>query len=194
MMFVDGKFCPHCGATAAACDHADLPAVTCIDCKTPMRPTRVGQTVLHECERCHGLWVDTESFRRICAERERQSDVLGAATTAQQPPAAKQAKAFRYRSCPCCDRLMNRYNFANASRVVIDACKAHGVWFDRDELRQIIEFIRAGGMEVAQQRQLGQAAERQRWAQSQRKIGDDADAQVGSAIAATIGLPGFFGP
>src|SRR5207247_2486664 len=46
-------------------------------------------------------------------------------------------------------KLMNRVAFAHCSRVVVDVCKAHGTWFDKDELRRIVEFIRAGGLEAA---------------------------------------------
>ena len=44
---------------------------------------------------------------------------------------------------------MNRVNFADCSGVIIDVCHDHGTWFDRDELRRVIEFIRAGGMDLA---------------------------------------------
>ena len=39
------------------------------------------------------------------------------------------------------------------SGVVVDVCKGHGTWFDRDELQQIIEFIRGGGLDVARARE-----------------------------------------
>ena len=48
---------------------------------------------------------------------------------------------------------MNRSNFAGCSGVVVDWCKAHGSWFDKDELRRIIEFIRAGGLRKARERE-----------------------------------------
>ncbi len=37
--------------------------------------------------------------------------------------------------------------------VVVDVCKGHGTWFDRDELREIVEFVRGGGLEVSRQRE-----------------------------------------
>src|SRR5688500_14858016 len=49
---------------------------------------------------------------------------------------------------------MHRVNFASQSGVIIDMCKDHGVWFEREELRKIIEFIRAGGMTEARENQL----------------------------------------
>src|SRR3712207_7332440 len=53
---------------------------------------------------------------------------------------------FRSLPCPSCKQLMHRVNFAGQSGVIIDMCKDHGVWFEREELRKIVEFIRAGGM------------------------------------------------
>jgi Zn-finger nucleic acid-binding protein len=48
---------------------------------------------------------------------------------------------------------MNRQNFARVSGVLIDVCKGHGVWFNQGELRRIVEFIRAGGMDKARARE-----------------------------------------
>lgn len=48
---------------------------------------------------------------------------------------------------------MNRINFARCSGVIVDVCKGHGTWFDRDELREILEFIRNGGFELARQKE-----------------------------------------
>jgi len=47
---------------------------------------------------------------------------------------------------------MNRFNFAHSSGVIIDQCKSHGVWFDRDELQRVIDFLQSGGMDFARQR------------------------------------------
>jgi hypothetical protein len=48
---------------------------------------------------------------------------------------------------------MNRVNFAKCSGVIVDACRAHGTWFDENELRRIVEFIRSGGMDLARQKE-----------------------------------------
>jgi len=42
---------------------------------------------------------------------------------------------------------MQRYEYAAASGVHVDACREHGIWFDGGELRRIIQFIQAGGLE-----------------------------------------------
>jgi Zn-finger nucleic acid-binding protein len=46
--------------------------------------------------------------------------------------------------------------------VIIDVCKKHGIWFDRDELSKIIEFIRDGGLDMARAREKIQLEEERR--------------------------------
>ena len=58
-----------------------------------------------------------------------------------------------YRPCPICGELMNRFNFADCSGVILDACKPHGVWFDSDELRRIVTFVRDGGLDLAREKE-----------------------------------------
>ena len=49
---------------------------------------------------------------------------------------------------------MNRKNFADTSGVIVDVCKAHGLWFDRDELGRIIQFVTKGGLDESRRREL----------------------------------------
>lgn len=115
-----------------------------------MEPIVIGATTLNECARCEGLWVDVRSFEKICADREQQSAVLGSAAAA---PAALEISKVKYVPCPDCSQLMNRMNFARCSGVIVDVCKKHGTWFDRDELSRIIEFIRSGGLEHSREKE-----------------------------------------
>jgi Zn-finger nucleic acid-binding protein len=46
--------------------------------------------------------------------------------------------------------------------VVVDVCKGHGTWFDRDELRQIVEFVRGGGLEASRARERADIEEARR--------------------------------
>src|SRR5204863_2759893 len=88
-------------------------------------------------------------FEKICSDREQQSAVLGAASPAPTHAASDAVNKVSYVPCPECGQLMNRINFARCSGVIVDVCKGHGTWFDRDELSRIVEFIRGGGLEVA---------------------------------------------
>ena len=119
-----------------------------------------------ECSQCEGLWVDVRSFEKICADREEQSAVLGAAAPASV--AGDTINKVKYVPCPECAQLMNRMNFARCSGVIVDVCKQHGTWFDRDELSRIIEFIRGGGLNAARAKEkLAIAEEREKLRQEQ---------------------------
>lgn len=113
----------------------------------------LGSTPVHECDNCHGLWVDTSVFEQICTDRERQSAALGHASENFRPGDRPFDANYRYRPCPACAQLMHRINFAKCSGVVVDTCRAHGTWFDRDELQHIVEFIRRGGMDAAREKE-----------------------------------------
>ncbi|HMF57614.1 MAG TPA: zf-TFIIB domain-containing protein, partial [Pyrinomonadaceae bacterium] len=108
------------------------------------------------------------SFNDICASSEQQSAVLGAASPAPSNELKNDESRVRYVPCPECGQLMNRINFARCSGVIVDVCKGHGTWFDRDELRQIVEFIRAGGLDASRARELAKIEEERRQLQQEQ--------------------------
>ncbi|HWS99447.1 MAG TPA: zf-TFIIB domain-containing protein [Pyrinomonadaceae bacterium] len=171
MMFVGTKHCSSCGAKADAASSVESAAgrtLSCPRCRAGLEAIAVGSARLKECARCDGLWVDVESFERIVSEREEQSAVLGAPTLLQKAGGAGASGQVRYVPCPECGELMNRVNFARCSGVVVDVCKGHGTWFDRDELRQIVEFIQGGGLSVSREREKQEVeAERRKLKQEQ---------------------------
>jgi Zn-finger nucleic acid-binding protein len=152
MMFVGAKFCSHCGASAARTEVAGGDKQLCPRCQVPMIAVIVGNNTLRECPQCQGLWTDVAMLQQICADREKQAAVLGMPAPPPEPVALDQH--IRYVPCPVCHKLMNRLNFAHCSNVVVDVCKAHGTWFDKDKLRHTVEFIRAGGLEKSRNQQM----------------------------------------
>ena len=155
MMFIGSKFCPHCGAAPAEATAAPLSVLKCPRCKIDMTSVTIGAEPMRECERCGGLWVEVAVFEKICAHKEEQSAVLGGASPVPQHHLTlnPDPEKIRYVPCPQCGQLMNRINFARCSGVVVDVCKGHGTWFDQDELREIVEFVRGGGMELLRQKE-----------------------------------------
>lgn len=167
MMFRGSKHCQRCGTAAALPESVEAEPRRCPRCLTEMDSVVIGATTLRQCLKCDGLWVDVRSFEKICADHEQQSAVLGVAATMPADSASKPNKV-RYVPCPECSQLMNRINFARCSGVVVDVCRQHGSWFDRDELTSIIEFIRGGGMNSARAKErLEIAEERERLRQEQ---------------------------
>lgn len=148
LVFEGAKFCQHCGALVTR-PHGKSTALPCPGCQTKLEEITLGHSQVDHCPKCDGLWVDNRRFEQICADREQQSVILGAAG---EVPKAQLSTEFRYVRCPVCNSLMHRVNFANCSGVVIDICKPHGTWFERHELQNIIAFIRAGGMDKARDR------------------------------------------
>ncbi len=161
LMFAGAKFCSHCGARA---DRTEVDSGTrqrCPRCRVNLEAVVVGSVNLKECPRCEGIWVEAAALDQICADREKQAAVLGVAGTVAEPD-ANAIENVRYVPCPVCGKLMNRVNFAHCSHVVVDVCKAHGTWFDKDELRRIVEFIRAGGLEMARAKEIAELEEQRR--------------------------------
>jgi Zn-finger nucleic acid-binding protein len=162
LMFVGAKFCSHCGARA---DRTEVEADShqlCPRCRVEMNAVVVGNTDLKECPKCEGIWAAAASLEQICSDREKQAAVLGMAAPIATPDSGEVEKNIRYVPCPVCSTLMNRVNFAHCSHVVVDVCVKHGTWFDKDELRRIVEFIRAGGLEEARAREISELEAKQR--------------------------------
>ncbi len=115
--------------------------------------------------------MDVPSFEKICADREQQAAVLGAASPAPRGDLSERGKV-RYSPCPECTQLMNRINFARCSGVIVDICKGHGSWFDRDELTRIVEFIRAGGLATARAKEKVAIEDERRQLRQEKLSGD----------------------
>jgi Zn-finger nucleic acid-binding protein len=162
-VFRDTKHCPRCGVRTARESLGDWSALSCPRCTGRFAPVRVGDVELLECGDCGGAWMRPGPFERICAEREAQAAVL-ARPLSETRTAGGAPEKIRYLPCPQCSKHMNRVNFARYSGVIMDACKEHGTFFDRDELRRIVSFIREGGLDRARDR------ERERLVEEQQRL------------------------
>ena len=174
MMFVGSRHCPKCGAEAERHERLDSSEKHCPRCNRSLRSVSLRDSEVLECEKCMGLWVDPSTFERICADREQQSAVLGKASMQQPDLTAK----VNYIPCPVCAQLMNRINFARCSGVIVDLCKKHGIWFDRDELSRIVEFIRSGGLERSRTKEKNELEEERKKLQQERLVSDISDSPV----------------
>ncbi|HXL79477.1 MAG TPA: zf-TFIIB domain-containing protein [Pyrinomonadaceae bacterium] len=198
MIFLGSKHCPRCGAAALVPETTAAEETECPRCKVQMKSVAIGSTTVSECEQCLGLWLNVAAFEGICADREQQSAVLGTASPAPSH-AVRETSKVNYVPCPQCSQLMNRINFARCSGVIVDVCKGHGTWFDRDELSRIVEFIRGGGLEESRNREKEDIKEErlklleQQRVEARRSIltGRDVDDQRIPAIVSAQGLLKF---
>lgn len=160
-MFAGSRFCAHCGAEATR-EHMDEDKpLKCPRCREDMQALRLGSVTARECAQCGGLWLDPESLQALANAREESAGVVSA-LAARVPLDTTPPDVVRYVPCPRCDKLMNRSNFARSSGVILDVCKAHGVWLDRGELQRVIHFVESGGLTVAREREREELIEEQR--------------------------------
>ena len=164
LVFTGSRHCPHCGTQITRVETPGAKPRGCPRCKVNLNAATLGNVNLHECPKCAGLWLDAETFNALCADRENQATVVGDAPLPPANPADFKLDAVRYVGCCVCGTLMNRINFAGCSGVIVDICKPHGIWFDREELRRIIAFIRGGGLDKARE------SERQKLEAGRRRL------------------------
>ena len=178
MIFLGAKFCSHCGMEVQRVETNANETCTCPRCRVNTKEVTLGNSTMRECPVCEGLWVDTVALQQICTDRERQTTILGDA--ANIVPAAQLApERVRYIPCPVCKTLMNRVNFAKCSNVIVDVCRLHGTWFDKDELHRIVMFINAGGMDVARAKEIEALEQKRRELEAVRNAAAATDRHAG---------------
>jgi Zn-finger nucleic acid-binding protein len=168
-VFPGTEHCVHCGAellVGARSDPALIPVRACprCDARRELAPRLVADTLLDECHRCGGVWVESKVFESLVKNRDQQARLEAAAVPEitlderRAPPLRTAPPTSRskreYIPCPDCRQLMNRKNFGSISGVLVDICKPHGIWFDSGELGRIIRFVMRGGLVEARQREL----------------------------------------
>ncbi len=161
-VFLGMKHCPSCGSVVSRRDAIRVETWLCPSCEQRLEPADVGGVVLHECLGCGGIWLDTAAFQQICNDREQQEQIslFHSGPDMATPQTATVRNRF-YIPCPECGNLMNQKNFAGCSGVVIDVCKAHGIWFECLELMHIIRFIQDGGLAKAREQEIAKLQEEQ---------------------------------
>ncbi|HEX5438421.1 MAG TPA: hypothetical protein VFW98_14800 [Gemmatimonadaceae bacterium] len=123
-----------------------------------MPAVRIGAATMHQCAQCGSAWLAPDVFARLCADKESRGQLATAVGGSAAPSTLAHPQRVRYVHCAVCDRIMNRVNFGHISGIIVDVCKQHGVWFERDELRGVLSFIERGGMEQVRSREEAERA------------------------------------
>jgi len=157
-IFAGMTHCPACGVKSSAGDTPRPQVLECPRCAVGLVLVELSGRALRECEQCGGLWVERDTLQAICTDQENQEAVISFDFVPRAVDKIRKGTRV-YVPCPECGKLMNRNNFAGCSGVVVDWCKAHGTWFDQNELRRIVLFIRDGGLKKARERERARLAE-----------------------------------
>lgn len=131
-------------------------ALDCPVCGRPLLGLDHGATELPVCERCGGAWLDQERSKRVVAGNLSPDERRLARLAAKNCRSTRAAGGYRstpraedgQRRCPQCDAPMVSHT-VDALGIVVDACRRHGTWFDRGELRAVIRWfdLRAAGLD-----------------------------------------------
>jgi Zn-finger nucleic acid-binding protein len=153
----EAAHCSGCGWQLGLEPMGEADTLKCPDCKTPLAAFAGGPGILRDCGSCGGQFVEHALLRDLIERRE----VYGLVAPRHTATAAAAPRAVRYVPCPVCKQMMNRQNFGRSSGVIVDTCRAHGIWFDRGELPRVLVFVESGGLARARRREL-EELERQR--------------------------------
>jgi len=166
-----------CGALLPAPAFVAEGGGRCPDCKLDLVAHAFGAVGYAECPRCSGLFLKREAFEAVTKDADTRAKVRLAEPPAETAatPLGKAASgvlpAVRYRPCPSCAKLMNRTNYGGGSGVVLDACREHGLWFDKGELSAIVAFLEKGGWDRIRERERERLAEEVRNLEFRKNVG-----------------------
>lgn len=173
----EAERCVKCGALLPAQALVADGSGRCPDCHLDLAAHAFGAVGYSECPRCSGLFLKREAFEAVTKDADTRAKVRLAEPPADAAPASaalpgKGASgafpAVRYRPCPACRKLMNRSNYGGGSGIVLDACRDHGLWFDKGELAAIVDFLEKGGWDRIRARERERLSEEVRSLESRR--------------------------
>ncbi len=137
------------------CPRCELPLIT-IDLKLN------GTFLIERCDDCLGLFFDPNELETLLEVTVTNVFTIDKGRLDNTSPLNKKEYSAIYIKCPVCYKIMNRVNFGIKSGVIVDRCKEHGVWLDGGELRNLFEWMKAGGKLLQQEREEQQKKEDQR--------------------------------
>ncbi len=138
---MQNRECPLC--------HIDMPTVN-VGEKTPFYVER--------CSSCYGIFFDINELEMMIESSVTGSRNVDLARLSELTQHPRHIDIVLYKKCPVCQKRMSRENYLAKSGVITDVCLKHGVWLDSGELRQILEWVKLGGVNRAEAR-LKQRAE-----------------------------------
>lgn len=169
----DSSICDYCGTR----NEIDLKGLNytvndpqtdrrCPRCKIPLKTIEIDtgtKFLVEQCEDCFGLFFDIgelESIFKAATDHVYQINRKRLQGLIDSNPSRQYS--VTYVPCPVCGSLMNRINYGRRSGVMVDICSTHGVWLDGGELRQLMEWVKAGGQLLTEQHKIQAQKEEKR--------------------------------
>jgi Zn-finger nucleic acid-binding protein len=112
-------------------------SLLCPRCYLDLQEKQAPEMALHACANCGGLWLDRQAAAQV-------NRALSEATLVLVEKLAQDARRTPNEStfinCPVCAQILIRTSIDGAG-VSIDRCPEHGVFYDRHELRKVVQAL-----------------------------------------------------
>lgn len=106
----------------------------CPVCKDPMIVLELDEVEIDYCASCGGIWLDAGELE-LLIEDEKEREIL---LSSFQKEIKHSEKPYK---CPICNKKMDKVYVGENKDVLIDKCADNdGLWFDKGELKQVIQL------------------------------------------------------
>ena len=106
----------------------------CPVCKESMIVLELNEIEIDFCTGCSGIWLDAGELELMFDIEDQRQKLIN--SLHEDPDNSEQ----KYR-CPICNKKMVKVHVGDEKKILIDKCKKdHGLWFDKGELKNVIEF------------------------------------------------------
>lgn len=143
----------------------------CPNCNNEMQSINIASCeafFIEKCSECSGLFFDPNELEALLDQKVQHDSTINYERLNELTQLRPQNK-ISYRPCPVCQKMMNRTNFGTRSGVVIDQCRDHGIFLDCGELRQLLEWQKAGGHFVHERAERVRQKEKRAKEENERK-------------------------
>ena len=117
----------------------------CPVCKIDALIVEYKNIELDTCPKCQGVWFDSGELELLleAAGLGESEKYLGDIAVAPDVTTSEKK-----RRCPVCRRKMKKHYIDKESKIMVDVCTGgHGIWFDGNEVTQLIKTLSAKASE-----------------------------------------------
>ena len=158
----------------------------CPQCNKPMQTIDLnidGRFLIEQCKDCMGLFFDPGELEVLLEKSVKHIfDIDYMKIQAINSESSVEKRASMYIKCPVCQEMMNRISFGSRSGVIVDRCKAHGIYLDGTELKHLLEWTKAGGQMLNEKRKQEDRANAEKREKAKRSASYTAMPYAGSDI------------
>lgn len=106
----------------------------CPVCKEPMIVLELNEVEIDHCTSCDGIWLDAGELELLIEDEQEREQLL----SSFKKDSENREKPYK---CPICNKRMDKVYVGENNDVLIDKCTDNdGLWFDKGELKQVIQL------------------------------------------------------